>query len=141
MILDVAGDRLDIGVGPIDLMFVEMQAVLPVVQDGKATALAVAGSKRSPLAPQVPTTTELNLKGIDVIPWLGAFAPAGARDGIIEWLHTALQEAMSHPDVQQKLQGLGIDIRLMSPAETRRFQVVEREKWLTALKSARIEPQ
>src|SRR5438552_7990656 len=46
------------------------------VQSGQARGIAVLSSKRSPLAPDVPTMSEAGVSGLDVDPWLGIFAPA-----------------------------------------------------------------
>ena len=46
------------------------------VQSGQAKGIALLSSKRSPLAPDVPTMSEAGVSGLDVDLWLGIFAPA-----------------------------------------------------------------
>ena len=66
----------DLLAGRIDLFFDSMAAGLPYVQSGQARGIAVLSSKRSPLAPDVPTMSEAGVPGLDVDSWLGIFAPA-----------------------------------------------------------------
>ena len=66
----------DLLAGRIDLFFDSMAAGLPYVQSGQANGIAVLSSKRSPLAPDVPTMSEAGVAGLDVNSWLGIFAPA-----------------------------------------------------------------
>lgn len=127
--------------GHIQLMFAEVQAMLPAVQEGRVRAIAVAGNTRTPLAPDTPTTKELGVTGMDVIPWMGFFAPAGVPDPIIDKLNRALRDAMAQKDVQEKLAGLGFELTSMTPQEARTFQVKEVAKWTAALKDAGIAPE
>jgi tripartite-type tricarboxylate transporter receptor subunit TctC len=66
----------DLLAGRIDLFFDSIAAGLPYVQSGQAKGIAVLSSKRSPLAPDVPTMSEAGVPGLDVDSWLGIFAPA-----------------------------------------------------------------
>ncbi|HMH17624.1 MAG TPA: tripartite tricarboxylate transporter substrate binding protein, partial [Burkholderiales bacterium] len=61
--------------GEVSLAFNIILLPLPHVQAGKLTGLAVASSKRSPLAPNIPTMTELGYP-IDIDTWYGLLAPA-----------------------------------------------------------------
>ena len=66
----------DLLAGRIDLFFDSAAAGLPYVQSGQARGIAVLSSKRSALAPDVPTMSEAGVPGLDVDSWLGIFAPA-----------------------------------------------------------------
>ncbi|WP_423459457.1 Bug family tripartite tricarboxylate transporter substrate binding protein [Ottowia sp. VDI28] len=127
--------------GHIQLMFAEAQAMLPAVQDGRVRAIAVAGSARTPLAPSTPTLKELGVADVDMIPWMGFFAPAGVPDPIVDKLNHALRDAMVQKDVQEKLAGLGFEPANMTPRETRDFQVKEVAKWMAGLREAGIVPE
>src|SRR5260221_6421009 len=65
----------DLLAGRIDLFFDSIAAGLPYVQAGQARGIAVLSSKRSPLAPDVPTMSEAGVPGLDVDSLLGIFAP------------------------------------------------------------------
>jgi tripartite-type tricarboxylate transporter receptor subunit TctC len=61
----------DLLAGRVDLFFDSIAAGLPYVQSGQARGIAVLSSKRSPLAPDVPTMSEAGVPGLDVDSWLG----------------------------------------------------------------------
>ena len=60
----------------VHLMFASIGLVAQHVQDNKLKALAVIGTKRSPLLPDVPTMTEAGYRDINVVPWYGLAVPA-----------------------------------------------------------------
>ena len=72
----------DLLAGRVDLFFDSIAAGLPYVTSGQARGIALLSSKRSQLAPDVPTMAEAGLPGLDVeFPWLGIFAPAKTPPG------------------------------------------------------------
>src|SRR6202022_1223972 len=78
----------DLLAGRIDLFFDSIAAGLPYVQSGQARGIAVLSSKRSPLAPDVPTMSEAGVPGLDVDSWLGIFVPAKTPQDVIAKLPT-----------------------------------------------------
>src|SRR5947209_1324139 len=66
----------DLLAGRVDLFFDSSAAGLPYVQSGQARGVAVLSSRRSPLAPDVPTLSEAGVPGLEIDSWLGMFAPA-----------------------------------------------------------------
>src|SRR6266446_6886667 len=78
----------DLLAGRIDLFFDSNAAGLPYVQSGQARGIAVLSSKRSPLAPDVPTMSEAGVPGLDVDSWLGIFAPAKTPPDVIAKLRS-----------------------------------------------------
>src|SRR5918999_6309465 len=67
---------LDTLSGQVDLSFPTLSAALPHVKAGTLRALAVTGSTRSPLLPEVPTLQEAGLKDFQFTQWLALLAPA-----------------------------------------------------------------
>src|SRR5258705_10292580 len=65
----------DLLAGRIDLFFDSIAAALPYVQSGQGRGIALLSSKRSPLAPEVPTMSEAGVPGLDVDSWLRIFVP------------------------------------------------------------------
>jgi tripartite-type tricarboxylate transporter receptor subunit TctC len=93
--------------GHIPLTFVTWGPVAPHIAGGKMTALAVADSARSPLAPNVPTLAELGVKGVEVTAWQGLMAPKGLPADIVRTLNTHMNEILKMPDVAAKMQTFG----------------------------------
>lgn len=94
--------------GQVDSSFATLGAVLPQIQAGKLTALAVAAQQRSPLLPEVPTFEEAGVKGYRADAWYGLLAPAGTPPAAIAALQKAAQDFVKAPATQEKLRGLGL---------------------------------
>ena len=92
-ILDMLSDR-------VHLMFASIGLVAQHVQDKKLKALAVIGTKRSPLLPDVPTMTEAGYPEINVVPWYGLAVPRGVPQPIVEKIVAGINEALKDPNVR-----------------------------------------
>lgn len=85
----------------------------PMIKAGKLRALAIAGAKRNPVAPQTPTLAELGVAGVELTSWGGLSVPAGTPDAVVETLYKAFSEALRQPKVIAALQENGglVDVR------------------------------
>nr|WP_249810514.1 tripartite tricarboxylate transporter substrate binding protein [Bradyrhizobium sp. 157] len=107
---EVMAGRVDFFFGPVGL-------VLPLVRDGKLTALAVNGVKRSTTLPDVPTTLEAGFADAEYPIWIGVFLPANTPRDIVEKLSTETLAALQSSKVAAKLSALGVDPISMTPSE------------------------
>jgi tripartite-type tricarboxylate transporter receptor subunit TctC len=82
---------------------------VPQVKAGKVKALAVTGTERSALLPDVPTMAEAGYPAVDVHLWSGIFAPAATPPAVVAKLQKALDEAIRDPGVSDKLKALAVD--------------------------------
>jgi len=98
----------DLLAGRIDLFFDSIAAGLPYVQSGQARGIAVLSSKRSPLAPDVPTMSEAGVSGLDVDSWLGIFAPARTPPEAIARLRRDIRAAL--PELKEKFEKSGGEV-------------------------------
>jgi tripartite-type tricarboxylate transporter receptor subunit TctC len=103
--------------GRIDFFFGPVALVLPQIQEGKLTALAVNGPKRSAALPNVPTTLEAGLANAEYPIWLGMFLPAKTPRDIVDKLNRETLKALQQPKVRDKLAALGFEPMVMTPAE------------------------
>lgn len=94
--------------GQVDSSFATLGSVLPQVQSGKLTALAVAAPQRSALLPDVPTFEELGVKGYSADAWYGLLAPAGAPAAVLARLEQVAQDFVRAPATVDKLRGMGM---------------------------------
>ncbi|KQP35556.1 tripartite tricarboxylate transporter substrate binding protein [Pseudorhodoferax sp. Leaf274] len=94
--------------GQVDSSFATLGSVLPQVQSGKLTALAVAAPQRSPLLPGVPTFEEAGVKGYSADAWYGLLAPAGTPAAVLARLERAAQDFVQAPATVDKLRGMGM---------------------------------
>jgi tripartite-type tricarboxylate transporter receptor subunit TctC len=99
----------DVMGGQLDSSFATLGSVLPQVQAGKLTALAVASPRRSALLPGVPTFAEAGVKGYSADAWYGLLAPAGTPTAVLQALEKVAKQFTEQPTNVAKLQGLGME--------------------------------
>ncbi|WP_281015576.1 Bug family tripartite tricarboxylate transporter substrate binding protein, partial [Rhodoplanes serenus] len=63
----------DVAGGHIQLLTAAMVVLLPMARDGKVKGMAITSSKRSSLAPDIPTAAESGVPGLEVISWYGVW--------------------------------------------------------------------
>ena len=95
--------------GQIALFPVVVPLVLQHVRSGRARALAVFDTRRSPLLPEVPPIAEeLRVPGYVPTPvWYGFVAPAGTPRDAVATMNGLLLGAMQSPEVKERLVALG----------------------------------
>jgi len=108
---------LDVIGGQIPTMFTAVAVVSQQVKTGKLRALAVGGSKRSPLLPDVPTVAESGVKGYDFSTWSPIIVPAGTPKPVIDKLNAEVVKAMADPGLRERLIAQGLE-PMGTPPET-----------------------
>jgi tripartite-type tricarboxylate transporter receptor subunit TctC len=91
--------------------------------------LGVTSKTRSKKYPNIPTLDESGVPGYEVNTWMGFFAPAGTPKKIIARLESGIEEALKMPDVRERLEGLGMDVRSGSSDEMRQVLASDIAKW------------
>jgi tripartite-type tricarboxylate transporter receptor subunit TctC len=104
---------------------------------GKIRVIAVAGPRRSPAFPDVPTTTE---QGVPFEPgsWFALFAPAATPAPIVARLNAELNRLLAMKDVQERMATMGIIPSPGDPDAFRRTQQRDIETWTRIVKTAGI---
>lgn len=125
----------------ISMAFVDLAACLSNVKSGNLRALVTTGAKRTPLLPDVPTMQESGYAGIDIIAWVGIFAPAHVPPAIAAKLDQAVKKVMATERIQSRLTGMGLDPAYAPADETAAFVKSELGRWGEMIKKAGIEPQ
>jgi tripartite-type tricarboxylate transporter receptor subunit TctC len=88
----------------------------PFIRSGQLRALAVAGGRRNPVLPEVPTLAEQGIKGAQLTSWGGLSVPAGTPDAVVERIRAAFQQALTQPKVIALLQQQGGMVDLQDSA-------------------------
>ena len=107
----------DLLAGTISMSFENMTTAFPPAKSGKLKALAVTTTKRSFVAPDVPTLAESGLPGYNISSWQAMFAPAGLPKDIQARVYAEVVKALRSADVSKRLQELGLDPGGMAPDE------------------------
>lgn len=76
--------------GDIHLSTIGLGSLGGQLKTGKMKVLALEGSSRSPLLPDVPTYAEAGIDGYPLKSWWGLLAPAGVPDSIVSRLNTEI---------------------------------------------------
>jgi len=126
---------VDLIAGRIQVMFAPAPTVLGLIKDGRVKALATTESKRSSVAPNLPTIAEAALPGYAAGLWFGILGPGGLPRPVIDTLSTAANAALKDPAVLKELQSQGLNPAGGSPAEFAHFIHSETERWAKVIKS------
>lgn len=128
----------DILGGRIDLYFCPLATALPLIRDGQVKALLVSTPKRVADLPDVPTPTEIGLKGADSVSWFGIFVPAKTPRDIVDKFHASGMKVLNDPATQASLKKLGVEPMPMTPAQMDDFIKSETAANLELIKAAGI---
>ncbi len=134
----------DLVAGQIDLACLEASSSLPFVQSGKIKAYMVLGKNRWTAAPDVPTTEEAGVSGLDLSFWHGLWVPKGTPQEAVGKLNAAVVDALADPAVRARLTEMGQDIATreqQTPEALRAFHTAEVDKWWPIIKKANLKTE
>ena len=103
--------------GQVPLLAQGLGVVSVQAKAGKLRVLAVTGTERSPLLPDVPTVREAGIADFEFATWFAVVAPAGTPRAIVDLLHAEIVKAAAAPDVRDALIPLGYDLAPGSPEQ------------------------
>ncbi|MCA3212146.1 MAG: Bug family tripartite tricarboxylate transporter substrate binding protein [Burkholderiales bacterium] len=134
MMGDMIGNQIPAGVGSVP-DFIENHKA------GRLRVVAVLGGQRQSALPEVPTFSELGLRGFEDVPYYGLFAPAGTPRATVEATAAAVARVIALPDVRERLTAMGLTVQFMSPA-----QLAQRERayagiWAEIIRKSGFQPQ
>jgi tripartite-type tricarboxylate transporter receptor subunit TctC len=115
--------------GTTQVMAPVFSTALPLIREGKLQPLVYFGTHRAPELPNVPTASEVGLKGLDNIGWSGIAAKAGTPPQVIEKLHAATQVFLNDPAVVQKLAAMQVRPMPGPATELMRLTVQDTARW------------
>ena len=127
--------------GETQLMFTSPAAVMAQIQQGRLRAIAVSGTRRSEVLPDVPTVAEAGLPGYDATSWYGMLAPAATPRPAISRLSDESMKALTASDLRDRLLALGIEPAKGGVDEFAGYLEAEISKWAKVIQAAGIPPQ
>ena len=93
--------------GRLDFYMAPAAPAMPLIEDGKLQALAVASAKRSIALPNIPTTTEAGFANSDYEFWVGTFVPSATPRVLVDRLNEEIVKALETPGVRDRLKNIG----------------------------------
>jgi len=124
--------------GHVDIYVSSLPQVLQLAKTGKARALAVTSTRRTPLLPDVPTLEEAGIAGFDLSSWWGIVGPAGMAPDIVNGLNTAIGKQLDSPELKTILSAEGAEAATMSPQQFGDLMRAETERWIKVAHEAKI---
>jgi tripartite-type tricarboxylate transporter receptor subunit TctC len=128
--------------GHVDLIVAGPSVALPLVEGKKLKAIAVDTPQRSPRLPNVQTMREAGIANVEIVVWIGLFAPAGTPPAVVGKLHDAVVGVLSADAMKKDIAGDGMDVVVdRTPEDFRAVVASDIEKWGKVIKAAGVQPQ
>jgi tripartite-type tricarboxylate transporter receptor subunit TctC len=138
------------GAGPVmqDLIGGRIDYMCDTIQTGATQAnsdtvkgIAVMSGKRVPIIPDLPTTGEQGLPGVEATVWNAFFLPKGTPDPIVRKLNQAMSDTLEDPATRKRLEAFGLEIvppEQRTPEYLAKFLPEEIARWGKVIKAAGI---
>lgn len=131
---DVIADR-------IDYMCTTIQSGAAQARQGSVKGIAVMSPRRAAVIPDLATTGEQGVPGVEATVWNGFFFPKGTPKPIVDKMQKAIETMIARPDIRQKMESLGLEIlppEQRTPAYLAQFLKTDVERWGKVIKDADI---
>jgi tripartite-type tricarboxylate transporter receptor subunit TctC len=130
----------DLMSGQVQASFSPVAQSIEFIKAGKLRALAVTSATRLDALPDVPAANEI-VPGYEAYVWDAMGAPANTPADVIDKINTALNQALSTPEMKARYAELGAEPMIVTPAEFGKFLAAETEKWGKVIKTAHIKAE
>jgi tripartite-type tricarboxylate transporter receptor subunit TctC len=124
----------DVIAGRIQILFTAPAAGLTHLRSGKLRGIAVSGTRRFALVPELPTVAEAGVPGYESSAWYGLVLPARTPPRIVSVLNGGVVRVLNESDVEQKMAANGMQIVASSPYQFAAFIGEEVAKWARVVK-------
>ena len=122
--------------GQVQFMFDNLANSMAQMKAGKLKAFAVTTAKRSSLAPELPTMSEVGVPGFDISTWYGIFVPAGTPPEIVRKLNAEIVRWLASDDARDKLKTQGAEPAPTTPEQFDAFVRAENAKYAKIVKDS-----
>jgi tripartite-type tricarboxylate transporter receptor subunit TctC len=131
----------DVIAGRVDYMCDTIQTGAAQAKSKSVKGIAVMAAKRVPIIPDLPTTGEQGLPGVEATVWNAFLVPKGTPEPIVRRLNKAMNDALDDPSMRTRLEDLGLEIvapERRTPAYLASFMKDEIARWGKVIKAAGI---
>ncbi len=130
----------DVAAGNVDLFFGNVSELMGMARGGKVRVLALAASRPTPLAPELPLLTK-DIPALDINNWFGIFGPAGLPPDIQASLSKLFIDAIGDPSNKEALAKQGLEALGQDPATFKAYITKDRERWAKVVKQGNIKAE
>jgi tripartite-type tricarboxylate transporter receptor subunit TctC len=134
----------DLIAGRIDYMCNTIQTGAAQAKSGNVKAIAVMAAKRSAVIPELATSGEQGVAGVEASVWNAFFFPKGTPEPIVRKMSKAVSDMLDSTALRKRLEDLGLEIvppERRGPEYLAKFVPEEIERWAKVVKAARITPE
>jgi tripartite-type tricarboxylate transporter receptor subunit TctC len=122
------------------MLFASLPSAIGYIKSGKLRPLAVSGTARAPVLPDVPTIAE-TIPGYSGTLWIGLFAPAGVPQVVLDRLEAGMAKTLASRDLRDKLELQGVEMaappdKPVTPAQFAKTLNDDIAKWARIVKSS-----
>jgi len=129
----------DMIAGQVQVMFDNLPTSIEYVRAGRLRPLAVTGTTRSKLLPDIPTVADF-VPGYEASAWYGIGAPKNTPAELINKLNTTINAILAEPVVKERFDSMGATLITGSAAEFGKYVAEETEKWAKVVKFSGAKP-
>jgi len=126
----------DVQNGALDTTFTSPTSAKPRIASGAIKAIAMTGPQRSAAMPELATFTEQGVPNVDLVIWVGAYAPAGTPRAIIDRLQRELKAVINLPEVRERMIAQGQTPVGNTPEEFAANVKADLPKWDALIKAS-----
>ncbi|NDH51422.1 MAG: tripartite tricarboxylate transporter substrate binding protein [Betaproteobacteria bacterium] len=125
----------------LDWAVSDLIAAIPQVKAGKLRAIAVSGDRRHPDSPEIPTVRESGYPDYVNYTWTSLYIRSETPEAVTTRLVDTVQKILATPGAMQFIAKIGSDPMPLAPADMRRFQISETERFRRIAEGAGIKPE
>ena len=131
----------DLASGQVAVLFDSVVTAFTYVKSSGVRALAISSTKRSPLAPELPTMAESGLPGFESETWFGLFAPAGTPKDVIARISADTAAALRSPEVRDRFAAAGAEPVGSTPEQFAERVKADAARWSDIIRKANVRVQ
>ena len=124
--------------GQVDMYMGSIPTLQSHIKDGKVRAIAVTGTKRSALLPDVPTYEEAGAPGVIIASVWGLMAPAKTPEAIISQINAEVNRIIDNPDAKAQILSTGAEVLRGSPKDLETLYASDRARLAPVVKASGI---
>ena len=132
---------LDVASGRVAGILTSVATAESQIRSERVRVIGIAGPKRLPALPDVPTFAEAGIKNAESPNFYGMAAPAGTPPAIVRKLNAGMNDALAQPDVRKRLGDLGMEIIGGSPEDATKYVMTQVARVRGLIKAGVLTPE
>ncbi len=125
---------IELAGGQLPMAFISLSAGMPMVQSGRARVLGVSSAQRVAGFADVPTIAESGVPGFEFYLWQAIIGPAGLPRATLTRLNSEINNALTNPEVKERLTQAGNELIGGTPAQAAEFVRADVARWKKIIK-------